>query len=178
MLPGGGPRFSGTTLGEHGPLALGAGRRPVLAIGGQDDGRVQLRDAATGRRLATRKLGRGGMSTLAFSPRGRVLAAVHERGLTVLSSKGTTLGAFPAAGAEYGAAPLDELGRTAAIGTTGQVLIRTPGTTEAQFARPLESANELTTLAFDPTGHRIAAVDTGERVRLWDAGGGGPSAPR
>ena len=175
VLPGGGPRFASVSDGDHGAIALGAGRRPVLAIGGADDGRVVLRDAATGRQLAARKLHLGQIDSIAFSPRGRVLAVIDSRAVTLLDHSGKALGAFPAAGAGYAAVPLDERGRTATIAATGVVLVRSPGAAERQFAQPLLGVSDtIGTLAFDPTGRRIATVDRASSLRLWNATGGQP----
>jgi len=175
VLPGGGPRSASTTSGAHGPIALSGGRRPVLAVTGADYGVVALRDAASGHLLRTLRVGRTGIDWAAFSPQGQVLAIVDGRALQVIALDGTRLATFPAVGSEYGAQPLDERGRTAAAGASGRVTIREPADAESQFARRLEGTDPMTTIAFDPAGGHVAAVDPEGRVRLWNAAGGSPA---
>ena len=178
VLPGGGPRFASVSDGDHGAIALGAGRHPVLAIGGADDGtsraaRRRQRPPARRPQVAPRpdRLDR-------VQPwRRRARGDRQPRGDAARPHR-QTLGAFPAAGAGYGAVPLDERRRTATIATTGAVLVRSPGAAERQFARPLLGVSDTVgTLAFDPTGRRIATVDRGSSLRLWNATGGRPVGP-
>ncbi len=177
-LPGAAPRSGALYLGDRGVIALGAGRRPVLAVGEPQDGRVVLWDAASGRRIATRTLRAGRIDSLAFSPGGRVIAVVNGRAVTLLDRSGKTLGTFGAAGAGYGAVPVDERGRTATIGATGDVLVRSPAPAETQFAPTLQGASsDLPPVAFDPPGRRVASVDRDSSLRIWDASGGRPLGP-
>jgi WD40 repeat protein len=175
-LPGpGGLTF--TSPGQHGPIALGGGPRPVLAAAGKDTGKVDLWDAANGRRIRRVPLHAGEIGSLAFSPHGRLLTAVDARAVTVLDGRGRRVGAASAAGAGNGAAPLDDRGRFATVADDGTVVRRASGAGQSQIARPLRGLWPLTDFGIDPAGGRIAALDAKLRVRLWSLSGGPPVGP-
>jgi WD40 repeat protein len=174
VIPGAGA-FVMTAEGQHGPIALGGGRAPVLAAAGYGNGQLDLWNAATGRRIRHIGLPQGDVDALAFSPHGGALSVVDRRAVAVFDRTGARLGAVPPVGAEHGAAALDERGQLATIGKDGLVTVRAVG--HHQVGRALDGASTFTELAFDPTSRRIAALGRDSRVRLWDVSGGRPVGP-
>ncbi len=162
--------------GSHGAIAIAAGRRPLLAVGGADDGRVEIRDPETGRRLRVLRTGRGAVAALAFSPSGRRLAVVDAAGVTVWdAAKGRRLSRFPPVGAELGATVGDD-GRLLTLASDGTVTVRDVDR-PWQLVRRLRGVNDLATPAFDPSGERIVALDGRMRARWWRTDGGRPGSP-
>ena len=179
LLPGRPPVFGAVEAGQHGPIAIGAGRRPLLAVGGFDDGKVDVRDARSGERLHQLRTGRGAVSSLRFSPSGRVLSVVDAAGLTLWrAATGARLARFPPAGAERGAAALDDA-RIVALGADGSMTVRDLRAAAHQIARPLHGAEEYyPPMAFDPSGEHVASLDRRSRVRLWRISDGRRGPPR
>jgi WD40 repeat protein len=170
------PTRSAVTPGAHGAIAIGPGRRPLVAVGGADDGRVDLREAATGARTRVLRTGRGLVEWLAFSASGRLLTAVDRAGVTVWEvATGRRLARFPSTGAELGAAARDD-GRLLAVAFDGTLTVRDLRS-DYQLARRLAGTDAFTTPAFDPSGDRIASLDRRGRVRMWRADDGRAGPP-
>ena len=175
ILPGRPPKSSEVEPGGHGAIAIGPGRRPLLAVGGADDGRVDIRDVATGKRLRVLRTGRGWVDSLAFSPSGRLLSAVDAAGVTVWeAASGRRLARFPLAGAELGATVRDDW-RLVAVAFDGMLSLRDVGAGQ-QLARRLVGADAFVEPAFDRSGERVLSRDSRGRIRLWrtDDGRMGP----
>lgn len=171
-LPGHTPLVM-TEAGQHGPVAIGAGRRPLLAAGGPRT--VDIWDARTGERLQEL---RARASALSFSPSGQVLTVVGGGGITLWrAATGRRLARFPAAGAELAAAAVDDR-RVAAFGADGAIAVWDRRLGAEQIARPLRGVAEFPQpVAFDPAGEHIASLDRRGRVRLWRAADGRHGPP-
>ena len=175
VLPARAPTRSVTGTGQHGAIALGAGPHPLLAVGGVDDGRVDLWDAA-GERRTIRAARGGAIDSIAFSPDGRRFTVVAPGGLTLWTADGSRLARYPSDGAERGAAPLDDGGRVAAVGASGAVTVRDGD--GSRLARRLEGADaNVGNLAFDRSGQHVLASDRRTRLRSWPVSGGPPGPP-
>jgi WD40 repeat protein len=160
-------------ISSHGAIAIGGGRRPLLAVGGADDGRVDIRHPATGRRLRVLRTGRGEIAALAFSRSGRRLAVVDAAGVTVWdAAEGRRIARFPPAGAELGAAVHDD-GRLLTLASDGTLTVRDIDR-RSQLARRLVGLDDLAAPAFDPSGERVVGLDGRRRTRSWDTDGGRP----
>ncbi len=141
----------------------------TLATGGPD-GVIRLWDAATARELTTIPGHPGGVSALVFGAGGRLVSAGADERVRVwdtASGRATRTVIQPTADLCIGLSPD---GRTLAIGgrkLPGVILVDL--TTGSKPRRIGELGGEVTTLAFTPSGNRIATGSADGMFRVWDA---------
>jgi WD40 repeat protein len=147
------------------------------------DGRIRLRDPATGSVVKTLDGHEGGATSLAFSPDGKLLACGEGHGGSRLWEAGTgrLIRTCKAAGSRAGSVTTDRLFTTVALGPDGTYLATCPATMGNTYGEPVRfwdtRSGELRgefagrdvrgrPIALSPNGAVLATG--GKSVKLWD----------
>jgi WD40 repeat protein len=141
-----------------------AGSPLLLASGGQD-GCVHFWDAATGRQIASTKLGPAWVEHLAWAPSGSLLFAAAGRKLAALRPDGALAHTFPAAPKTISALAPKPDGSACAAACFGHVAVWDTATFAAQKEFPY--GNALYALTWSPDGRWLVAGCHDNAVHLW-----------
>jgi WD40 repeat protein/tetratricopeptide (TPR) repeat protein len=163
-------RATGALLGHTGRVTSLAWSAPTqaLASAGQD-GTVRLWDVTTGRQ---RRALPGPAAAVAFSPDGRLLAAVGGRSVKVRdAATGRLLRGWEAHPKGAYSVAFSPDGRRLATGGDDRVKVWDAATGQEALSLA-EHKGSSGAVAFSPDGRRLAAAFGDWKVRLWDAATG------
>jgi WD40 repeat protein len=141
----------------------------LIAVGGFDS-TVNFWDWNSGRLLARRRAGRGGVRELTFSPDGRRLASTDEAGVRIWDvHRRSLIQSLPRYSAEYTLAFGEDATRLTGVGPDGRIALWDLEDDPFPLARTLRGRDaDVQSLAYAPRGGLLATV-TYDGAVVWNA---------